>query len=156
MCLHPLLGSILHQNVSPKNLYTMGRNTKRPNTTKGLIKPEHKNITKIINEFLFYDLKLIRDCSLKVLGMIPSTALTIPSHASIIASRLEKNSTSNFSVLLPTTKHTYISAERTQNLNNLKIEIKCFQKMRLKSWERLISYYQGAWRLSSKNKDKPA
>jgi len=28
--------------------------------------------------------------------------------------------------------------------------------MRLKSWKRLISYYQGAWRLSSRIKDKPA
>jgi len=28
--------------------------------------------------------------------------------------------------------------------------------MRLESWNRLISYYQGAWRLFSRIKDKPA
>ena len=28
--------------------------------------------------------------------------------------------------------------------------------MRLESWKRPISYYQGAWRLSSRIKDKPA
>jgi len=33
----------LGTNVSHKGLYTMGRNTKRPNTTKGLIKPKQKH-----------------------------------------------------------------------------------------------------------------
>ena len=28
--------------------------------------------------------------------------------------------------------------------------------MRLESWKNSISYYQGAWRLSSRIKDKPA
>ena len=67
-----------------------------------------------------------------------------------------EKSTSNFSALLPTTKHTNISPESTQNHNSLKTKIKCYKKMRLESWNRLISYYQGAWRLPFRIKDKPA
>ena len=39
----------------------MGRNTKRPNTTKGSMKPKQKYYKNNIKEFIFYDLNLIQD-----------------------------------------------------------------------------------------------
>jgi len=72
--------------MSHKGLYTMGRNTKTPNTTKGLIKTKQKHYKKIIKEFLFYDLKLIRDL-IEGLGHdsinCSKIPMTIPNHASI-------------------------------------------------------------------------
>ena len=71
----------------------MGRNTKKPNTTKGPINPKQKHYKKIIKEFLLYDLKLIRDLfeglrhdSINCFEIL----VTIPNHASIIAFGLEK------------------------------------------------------------------
>ena len=39
--------SNLNTNVSHKGLYTMGQNTKRPNTTKGPMKPKQKHYKNI-------------------------------------------------------------------------------------------------------------
>jgi len=76
----------MNTNVSHKGLYTMGQNTKRPNTTKGSIKHKQKHYYKIIKEFMFYDLKLIRDL-FEDLGHdsinCSEIPMTISNHASI-------------------------------------------------------------------------
>jgi len=87
--------SNLNTNVCHKGLYTMGRNTKRPNTTKGPIKPKQKNFTKIIKEFIFYNLNLIRDL-FEGLGHdsinCSEIPVTIPNHASINYTLEQQNS----------------------------------------------------------------
>jgi len=88
-------------------LYTMGRNTKMPNTTKGLIKPKQKHYKKIIKEFLFYDVKLIWDL-FEGLGHdsinCSKIPVTIPNHASIIVSGLEKIRPQILNYLQPNTQ----------------------------------------------------
>jgi len=76
-----------------KGLYTMGQNTKRPNTTKGPIKPKQKHYKNYKKESIFYDLKPIQDHfkghrhdSINYFE-IP---MMVPNHASIIGFRLEK------------------------------------------------------------------
>jgi len=44
-----------------KGLYTIGQNTKKPNTTKRFDKAQTKILQKLQKDFLFYDLKLIWD-----------------------------------------------------------------------------------------------
>jgi len=67
----------------------MGRNTKKPNTTKGPINPKQKHYKKIIKEFLLYDLKLIRDLFEGLEHDFINCfeiLVTIPNHAFIISS----------------------------------------------------------------------
>ena len=144
--------------MSHKGLYTMGRSTKRPNTTKGQIKPKqkhYKNYKRVpILQSEANPRSLWRSwawfhCLLWNLYDYPKPHL----HHCL---RVGENFTSNFSDLSPTTKHTNISAESGQTQSSLKTESKCYQKIILESWKRPISYYQGAWRLSSRIKDKHA
>ena len=80
-------------NVSHKGLYIMGRNTKRPNITKGSIKPKQKHYKNYKRVPILRSEANPRSLS-KGLGHdsinCSDIVMTIPSHASIIASRLEE------------------------------------------------------------------
>ena len=114
-----------------KGLHTMGRNTKRPNTTKGPINPKQKLYKNYKRVLILRSEANMRSLS-KGIGHDSINCSEDPEprlhHCLHHCLQVGENSTSNFSVLLPTTKHTYISVESSQNLNSLKIKIKCFLK----------------------------
>ena len=114
-----------------KGLHTMGRNTKRPNTTKGPINPKQKLYKNYKRVLILRSEANMRSLS-KGIGHDSINCYDDPKPRLHHCLQVGENSTSNFSVLLPTTKHTYISTESTQNLNSLKIEIKCFLKNEIK------------------------